>query len=210
MYRLHLRTRRNGNFADRHISELQRNPCSDVQIVPRGIAAAVQIDAYRGSTLEKILSSGVAAGNKNGNGTLNACAAAQFNSRINARRCSKKSLAQVFAPPLRMGLTSKTAHTQSFRDCEAARLLVRAQFVQRGCGTQKVYKLHRIRAMRRIEPVISRKSHLVPMCIRPEKSCPAIHVDHLAGYRAGIFRHGKASCASLRAALICSSMEPKG
>jgi len=33
---------------------------------------------------------------------------------------------------------------------------------------------------------------------------------HLAGYRAGIFRHGKSSCASLRAALICRGMEPKG
>ena len=100
---LHLRSHRGRNFSDGGLAKLQSNPRPDVQIVARRIPAAMQVHADRGSALEKILARAVAAGNKKGNRAFDACATAQFDSRINARRCSKKSLAQVSAPPLRMG-----------------------------------------------------------------------------------------------------------
>jgi len=90
------------------LAELQRNPAANVQIVPRRIPAAVQVDADRGRALEKILAVGIAAGNENRNRSFDTRASAQLNTRMDVGWRPEKSLAQKSAPPLRLGLIAGT------------------------------------------------------------------------------------------------------
>ena len=81
----------------------------------------MQVDADRGCPFEKILAVGIAPGNENRNRAFDTRASAQLNSRMDAGWCPEKSLAQVSAPPLRLGLTSRNADARNHcRDCAAA------------------------------------------------------------------------------------------
>src|SRR5258707_1061000 len=117
---------------------------------------------------------------------------------MDAGRRPKKSLAQVSAPPLRLGLLSRTANTRNHcRNCAAALPgLFRAHFVRRGCGTPKVYKLSRAGAMHRLGllgRVTSIRCHATRMDAVSEKYGSAVGVDCLSSDRAGLVKGSTAT-----------------
>jgi len=81
-------------FAESRFANLQSDPGAYVAVVAGGIAAAVEIQGDRSSALEKFLAEAVMAGNHEGNGPLDAGAAARFDAGGAARGIDQGCIAQ--------------------------------------------------------------------------------------------------------------------
>ncbi len=67
---------------------LERDPCSDTKIMPRRIAATVQIETEGGGSFLKRLTKTVLAGNDQRNRMFDACAATSFHAGERAKSVS--------------------------------------------------------------------------------------------------------------------------
>src|SRR5579863_10594149 len=78
LHRTHLRAHRGHHFAQRWFADLQCNPGPHSAVVPRRVPAAMQIQADRGSALQKLLTDSVMPGDEQWHRTLDARAYANF------------------------------------------------------------------------------------------------------------------------------------